>query len=125
MKVMKKGHQIPVLLSETSKTDILLFRFKTPKTHKNTSLLAQETQPWLPSPYHVLASQSALVSIHDLGPEDQHLLFADLKLLIGQLELVQQKAVAVWGAGDGVVLHGLVSDSFPQLIQVVLQLLVL
>lgn len=85
----------------------------------------QEAQPRLPSPYHVLARQSALVSIHDLGPEDQHLLFSDLELLIGQLELVQQETVAVWGAVAGVVLHGLVSDSFPQFIQVVLQLLVL
>lgn len=90
-------------------------------------MLPQAAQPRLPSPppHHVLASQSTLVSVHDLGPEDQHLLFADLQLLIGQLELVQQEAVTVRGAMGGVVLHGLVSNSFPQLIQVVLQFLIL
>lgn len=65
-----------------------------------------------------------MVGTDDLGPQDEHLLLADLQLLVGQLELVQQEAVAVWGAGGGVVLGGLDGHGFPQLIQVVLQLLI-
>ena len=93
---------------------------KTPK--ESTS---PRTGPWAP-PHRAFARQAALVGAHDLGPQDENLLLAHLQLLVGHPELVQQEAVAVGGAGGSwAVLRGLVSHGFPQLVQLILQLLVL
>ena len=93
------------------------------KTPKESS--SPRTSPRAP-PHRALARQAALAGAHDLGPQDENLLLAHLQLLVGQPELAQQEAVAVGGAGGGgAALRGLVGHGFPQLVQLILQLLVL
>lgn len=75
--------------------------------------------------YHVFPRLFLLGCLHDLRPEDEHLLLAHLQLLVGRFQLVQKKAVAVLHVVGGVVLRGVVCDGLPQLIELIFQLLVL
>ena len=60
-----------------------------------------------------------------LGPEQNHLLLANIQLLIGLFQLVEQQLVALLKLIGCAAVGGLVADVLPQLVQVVLQLLVL
>ena len=65
-----------------------------------------------------------LLLADQLGAQDQHLLLADVQLLGGGVELIQQHLVGRGARGPGP--RGLVTqEALPHLRQVVLQLLVL
>ena len=77
------------------------------------------------STHYVIGVLLLLGRTDNLGPEDEHFLLANIQLLIGRLELVEQQVVAVLQLIGGAVLGGAVSDGLPEFVQVVLQLLVL
>lgn len=75
--------------------------------------------------YHVFPHLLLLGCLHDLRPEDEHLLLAHLQLLVGRFQLVQKEVVAVLHIVGGVDLCGMVCNGLPQLIELIFQLLVL
>lgn len=75
--------------------------------------------------YRVFPRVLLLGCLHNLRPEDEHLLLAHLQLLVGRFQLVQKQVVAVLHVVGGVVLGGVVCDGLPQLIELIFQLLVL
>lgn len=76
-----------------------------------------------PLSYHVFLL--LLGCLHNLCPQDEHLLLAHFQLLVGCFQLVQEQVVTVLDIVGGVVLGCPVCNSYPQLIQFIFQLLVL
>lgn len=65
-----------------------------------------------------------LLLTDQLGAQDQHLLLADLQFLTGGVELFQEHLVS-WRARSTGACSSVTEQTFPQLLQVMFQLLVL
>lgn len=85
------------------------------------SLNAGNTEEVKCCPYLVL---HGFLLANQLGAQDQHLLLADVQLLTGGVELIQEHLVG-WGAWSPSACSRITQQALPHLCQVVFQLLVL